>query len=249
MNELELLVDFFKDGKRQGPGSTEDTLRALNLAGLDLTSNLNIADIGCGTGAQTLTLARHTQGEIIALDLFPEFLEKLNDHACASGFNERIQTVQGSMDDLPFESESLDLIWSEGAIYIMGFEKGIKYWRQFLKPGGFLAVSEITWLFGSRPEEIAKFWREEYPEIGTAGEKIKVLEENGYSLRGYFVLSPESWLKEYYEPMEQRFELFLARHSHSEAAKAIVAENQSEIELYKRFREYYSYGFYVACKD
>lgn len=249
MVDFSLLVDFHEDGERQGPGSTDDTLRALNLTGLNLNSALRIADIGCGTGAHTLTLARHTRGKITALDLFPEFLEKLNNQALAVGFNERIQTVRGSMDNLSFEKESLDLIWSEGAIYNMGFEKGVKYWHQFLKPGGCLAVSEITWITGSRPAEIEEFWQKDYPEIGMAGEKIRILEENGYSLRAYFILSPESWLKQYYEPMEQRFEQFLERHAHSEAARAIVEENQSEIELYKRFQEYYSYGFYVARKD
>ncbi len=249
MLDFSLLVDFHYDGERQGPGSTKDTLRALNLTGLNLNSALRIADIGCGTGAQTLTLARHTRGEITAVDLFPEFLENLNSRAYTAGFNERIQTLQGSMDGLPFENESLDLIWSEGAIYNMGFEKGIKYWHQFLRPGGWIAISEITWITGSRPEEIEEFWRKDYPEIGSAGEKIRILEKNGYSLRGYFILSPESWLEEYYKPMEGRFDKFLTRHSHSEAARAVVAENQSEIELYKRFQEYYSYGFYVARKD
>jgi len=37
------------------------------------------------------------------------------------------------MDDLPFQDEELDLIWSEGAIYNIGFERGLIEWRKFLK--------------------------------------------------------------------------------------------------------------------
>jgi ubiquinone/menaquinone biosynthesis C-methylase UbiE len=98
-----------------------------------------IADIGCGTGAQTMALAQHTKGHITAVDLFPVFLEKLNERAQEKGLSDRITTLARSMEDLPFEGEALDIIWSEGAIYIMGFEKGVRDWKRFLKPGGYLA--------------------------------------------------------------------------------------------------------------
>jgi SAM-dependent methyltransferase len=62
----------------------------------------------------------------------------------------KITTLEKSMDALDFDDETFDIIWSEGAIYIMGFETGVKQWRNFLKPGGYLAVSEITWLTNKR---------------------------------------------------------------------------------------------------
>ena len=248
MTETELLIDFHKDGQRQGPGSSADTLRALDLTGSTFEEGSSIADIGCGTGAQTIELARSTRGMIHAVDLFPVFLDKLHHTARTMGMENRIKTRQASMDNLPFEKESLDLIWSEGAIYNMGFESGIAYWRQFLKPGGYLAVSEITWITGSRPKEIEDFWSLHYPEIGTAGEKIQLLEANGYSLCGYFMLSQQSWLDEYYRPMEDRFSIFLERHANSESAQKLVSEHREELNLYQNFKNYYSYGFYVACK-
>ena len=131
----------------------------------------------------------------------------------------------------------------------MGFEKGVKYWNQFIKKGGFLSVSEVTWLTQDRPKEIEDFWQEGYPEIATAGEKINVLENHGYSLVGYFVLDQDSWLKNYYEPMIPRFESFLVKHGYSEAAQRVVDEHKEEIELYSKFKEFYGYGFYVAKKD
>ncbi len=59
--------------------------------------------------------------EIVAVDLFPEFLEVLQSRAQEAGLTGRIETLAASMDALPFEPESLDLIWSEGAIYNLGF--------------------------------------------------------------------------------------------------------------------------------
>jgi SAM-dependent methyltransferase len=74
----------------------------------------------------------------------PEFLEALEQRSEKTGLKDKISLLEKSMDELPFEKESLDLIWSEGAIYNIGFENGIKNWKKFLKPGGYLVVSEIT---------------------------------------------------------------------------------------------------------
>lgn len=152
------------------------------------------------------------------------------------------------MDELPFAKESLDLIWSEGAIYNMGFKRGIASWKQYLKPGGVLAVSEITWTTDSRPPVIEAYWKAEYPEIGTASEKLVILKNQGYESLGHFMLPSESWTTEYYKPLAAIFPDFLERHEHSALAQAVIDEYKREFELYDRYREYYSYGFYVAYK-
>lgn len=248
MTELELIIDLHKNSERQGPGSEEETLKALDLINLSGRKNLKIADVGCGTGGQTFTLAQHSQAQITAIDLFPVFLEELEEKAQKLGLQKQIKTLEHSMEDLPFEKESLDVIWSEGAIYNMGFEAGIQKWQEFLKPNGYLAVSEITWLTHARPQEIEDFWIQNYPEIDIASNKIKILEENGYSLVGYFYLSQESWLENYYRPLEIHFPIFLERHHNSPIAEKVVQEHQEELKLYQKFKDYYSYGFYVARK-
>ncbi|MCK5029527.1 MAG: class I SAM-dependent methyltransferase [Bacteroidales bacterium] len=248
MTELELLVDFYKNTERQGPGSSIETIKALNFINISKHQKLKVADIGCGSGGQTITLAKNIEGQIIAVDLFPDFLDELNVRAKELGFQERINTVEKSMEDLPFDNNELDIIWSEGAIYNIGFETGIKKWKNYLKSGGFLAVSEITWITNSRPQEIEEFWNEEYPEIDTASNKIRILEENGYSPIGYFILSQNSWIDNYYKPMEKRFSAFLEKHNNSEMARNIVEEQKEEIRKYKKYKDYYSYGFYIAKK-
>jgi hypothetical protein len=152
------------------------------------------------------------------------------------------------MDALTFREGELDAIWSEGAIYNMGFEAGITAWRPFLKPGGILAVSELTWLTNDRPAELQAHWDAEYSEVDTASAKMSLLEKRGYSPLGYFTLSESCWLDNYYRPMQQRFSGFLEAHKHSDAAKAIVAAEETEIALYERHRAFVSYGYYVARK-
>ncbi len=224
-------------------------MRALELTRLDRTAELEVADIGCGTGASTLVLASALRNaSITAVDLFPEFLEILMERASAAGCAEQIQSVAESMESLPFATESLDLIWSEGAIYNMGFRKGVEAWRPYLRPGGVLAVSEITWLRPEPPEEIREHWYSEYPEIATAPEKIGILETAGYDLLGYFALPSTSWIDNYYDPTEQRIPGFLDRHVAEPDAAQVAEMERQEADLYRRYQDWFSYGFYIVRK-
>ncbi len=112
MTELELLVDFHKDAERQGPGSSFETIKALNLININKKHKLKIADIGCGSGGQTITLAQNIEGQITAVDLFPEFLGKLNSKAKELGLQDKITTLEKSMEELPFNNEEFDIVWS-----------------------------------------------------------------------------------------------------------------------------------------
>lgn len=249
MTELELIIDLHKNSERQGPGSENETLKALGFLDLPNDHNLKIADIGCGSGGQTITLAKNIHGQITAVDLFPEFLKELNAKTRKLGLSDKIVTLEKSMDNLPFKKNEFDLIWSEGAIYNIGFESGLKKWKEYLKVGGYLAVSEITWTTQNRPKEIEEFWKKEYPEIDIASNKIKQLESNGYSLVGYFYLRQNSWIENYYKPLETRFETFLKRHNNSKLARNVVSDYTVEIELYNKFKDFYSYGFYIARRN
>lgn len=209
MENLQLLIDLHRRANRQGPGSDAETEKALSLAMIDKNEPLKIADIGCGTGASTLSLARILKAQITAVDFLQEFLEALANRAENMGLSEKIRVLNCSMDNLPFDDEEYDLIWSEGAIYNIGFEKGVKDWNRYLKMGGMLVVSEITWITASRPAEIQKYWESEYPEINAASAKIDVLERNGYSPIGYFVLPEYCWLDEYYRLCKMNFRVSL----------------------------------------
>lgn len=246
MENAALLVDLHRGQDRQGPGGDPETLLALALSGLRSTPDPAVADLGCGTGASALVLAQALSARIVAVDLFPEFLAELDRRARAAGVADRIETRAASMEGALFAERSLDAIWSEGAIYNMGFASGIRAWRRFLKPGGILAVSELTWLNQDRPRELTEHWHAAYPEVDTASAKLRVLEVEGYSPLGYFPLPRRCWLENYYDPLEAAFAGFLARHEGSSAARAIVEAERAEIALYRRHAEAVSYGFYIA---
>ncbi|WP_108651642.1 class I SAM-dependent methyltransferase [Dongshaea marina] len=249
MNDLDLLVKLHVTQERQGPGGPEETRLAARLTGLSQTEPLMIADIGCGTGASTLELARHFNGSILAVDFLPEFIEELKARASKQEVGDKIHTSVGNMEALVFDEGAFDLIWSEGAVYNIGFEKGIREWRKYLKPGGRLVVSELSWLTAERPDEITQHWEREYPQVAMPSQKIAQLEAHGYRLLGYFPLSQDCWMERYYQPLKARFESFtLDNPDRADAVKSIVEENLLEIDLYERFKEFVSYGFYIAEK-
>ncbi|MDQ7745495.1 class I SAM-dependent methyltransferase [Hydrogenophaga pseudoflava] len=247
MDSLDLLIDLHLSNPHQGPGGDAQTELALRLTGLDPAAPLTVADIGCGTGAATLALARLLpRAHITAVDVLVPFLKRLQQRCEAVGVAGRVAPLQASMSALPLADAQFDLLWSEGAIYHMGFENGVKSWQRFLKPGGVLVASELTWTTDTRPPELQAFWDAAYPEVATAADKIRVLERHGYSPLGHFVLSETCWRDAYYRPLQAGFNDFLSRHGHSEAARAVVAEHEQEIALYEANSMYFGYGVYVA---
>ena len=71
--DFNLICEYFSNVERQGPGSPEVTVRALGFID-GLTPQSRIADLGCGTGGQTMTLAQRAPGQVTGLDLFPDFI-------------------------------------------------------------------------------------------------------------------------------------------------------------------------------
>jgi ubiquinone/menaquinone biosynthesis C-methylase UbiE len=248
VNDFSLLVDLHKGSERQGPGGVAETGRALELACLPDTRTLRVIDIGCGTGASTLQLARSLDARVTAVDLSPEFIRILSERSESAGLKDNIEPVVATMEALPFKDGEFDLLWSEGAVYNMGFEQGVTAWRRLLVPGGALVVSEITWTTGSRPEAVQQYWQNHYPEIDTAGGKMAALERSGYSIVAYFILPEQCWLENYYKPLQAEFRRFIARHPGDARAIAVMEAEQNEIAFYREYRSYYSYGMYVARK-
>lgn len=245
---IRLMIDLHIQNYRQGPGGDKAFKHMLELSGVDTETPLSIADIGCGTGSATIPLLQKTNAQVTAVDFLSAFIDKLQTNAEAAGVSERLTTVEADMGSLPFDDEQFDVIWSEGAIYNIGFETGVKKWKQFLKPGGILVASEITWLRSSVPDELKSHWEQEYKEVDTAGHKMMILENSGYSPTGYFTLTSDCWLEEYYNPLQEGLSDFLERNTSSEKVKEIIAAEKQEYELYKKYQDYYSYGVYIAKK-
>ena len=242
-----LICEYFSMLERQGPGSPEITLKALSFID-SLSKDSHIADLGCGSGGQTITLAQHAPGNITGIDLSPQFIDLFNRNACQQGLQDRVKGIVANMEDLPFDREELDLIWSEGAISHLGFEHGIKAWRKHLKPGAYLAVSEAVWFTAERPEEIRDFWLEAYPEIDTIPVKMAQLQNAGYLPVACFMLPKNCWTECFFDPQVNTQQQFLTKYPDNEKARMMVDYMRHEAGLYARYGDYYGYAFFVARK-
>ncbi len=142
--------------------------------------NPRILDIGCGRGVPTLELAHLSNGQIIGLDIDKTSVNECTRKIKERGLSKRVKTTRCSMQDMDFPCETFDIIWAEGSIRIVGFEKGLREWRRFLKPNGFLVVHDDS-------VDLIK--------------KLKAIPVSGYRLLGHFRLSIDIWQREYYSPL------------------------------------------------
>jgi len=230
---------------QQGPGSDASTLRALALVP-DLPTAPDVLDVGCGPGRQTLALARATGGRVTAVDLAPAFLEEVERRARAAGLDGRITTRRESLDALALPDAAFDLVWSEGALYTVGFEKALRALRRLARPGGALAATELTWLVEDPPAAARAFWREAYPPMTTREGNRRALAAAGYAPLADFTLPDADWWQGYYAELEPRIASLRARIAGNPAASASLDASQREIALRRAFPDAYGYIFYVA---
>ena len=239
-----LFFEMFDGLPRQGPGDAASTLRALALVP-GIEPETRVLDIGCGTGLQTRVLARNSPARVVAVDNHPPFVDVLNREAQRLGIADRLDARVGDMRRLDFAPGSFDLVWCEGAIYVMGFEAGLREWRRLLVPGGHMAVTEVCWTKPDPPPDCAAFWAQEYPAIRDVPARLAVIAECGYETVGHFPLPPSSWWDDYYRPLQQNVTEFRERHRDEADAQELAGQMQREIDVWHAYSEFYSYECFV----
>ncbi|MGV2986582.1 MerR family transcriptional regulator [Vibrio sp. E150_011] len=245
MNEHEqYMADFmavFETLERWGPGSENETLKALN----QLPSRpSNILEIGCGKGLSTTILAENSTAKITAVDNEPAALSRLELRLQSTPFSSRITPVCASMTELPFEKKQFDLIWSEGSAYIMGVTKALSQWKPLLEEDGLLVISDMVWLTDAPTQEAKSFFQNEYPDIQTIETRLTQMTAAGYEVVNHFTLSREAWLN-YYQPLQHRIESL----SEDKQASDAVCDIAKEIEVFHQCIGEYGYEMFILRKN
>ena len=201
-----------------------------------------VLDLGCGSGRAALVLAEALRTRVVAVDIHQPFLDQLRATARERGLEHLIEARCADMAAPGVPAGSVDLLWSEGAIYFLGFEEGLRLWRPLLAPGGCLAVSECSWLSADPPAEAAAFFAKAI-RAWPGRENIERARAAGFEVLDHFALPPEAWWDEYYLPLEARMDLLAA--DPDPALAAVIAETRREIELFRRHGDAYGYVFYL----
>jgi SAM-dependent methyltransferase len=239
-----LFGEIHRDLPREGPGDPASTRRALRRI-QNVLHPSRIVDVGCGPGMQTVELAKATDATVLALDINRGYLDQLRALARRNGVGDRVRVIKGSMFQMSIRSSSLDLIWAEGAIYLIGFECGLQEWRDLLRHNGCLAVTHLSWLQTDVPDEPRRFWAKHYPAITTVGENVRIARALRYEVLDCFPLPASAWWTNYYQPLEDRLATLRMRYGASREVLAIIDSTQEQIDLYRHFPTSYGYVFYV----
>jgi ubiquinone/menaquinone biosynthesis C-methylase UbiE len=240
----EVFWEIHSNLPREGPGDNKSTKKAY-MKLKNLPKNPYILDIGCGPGMQTIELAKLSGGNIVALDFHQPFLEQLEKSAKEANVQDRIEPVLGSMFDIKYDDGSFDLIWCEGAIFVIGFEKGLHEWRRLLTKGGYLALSEMVWLQPDPPKEVVEFMETGYPEIKTAEENLEIVKSCGYRVVDSFVLPSRSWWDNYYNHIQAKLPALKEKYKDDKEAMEFMVFEDMEIDMFRKYSDYYGYIFYI----
>lgn len=230
---------------RLAPGSEASTVRALEMVPA-LPPAPRVVDLGCGTGASSLALARALpdDAEIIAVDVHPPYIQRLRGRAKLAGLQDKIVPRVADMRSLGIRPGSVDLVWAEGSLYTVGFVHGCDLCRRLLGPRGAVAVSELVWRSDAPSEAARAYWAEHYPDMRRVEEILEGMQAHGYTAAGHFLLPDSDW-RAYYDELESRRRAFAARRRDPVALTALEL-TRAEIELYELHGDEYGYAFFVA---
>jgi len=236
------LIELHRGLPREGPGDAafaRELLRSLP----PLPAQPRIADLGCGSGAGALLLAEHFRVPVRAVDTAAVLLDELRERAAARGLAHLITPVLADMGALDWPPASLDVLWSEGAAYSLGFEQALTRWRALLADGGVAVVSEMTWFTETPPAAARDFWAAAYPTMGTQVQNQHRAQCAGFKLIDMRRLPAACWWTSYYGPLRER----IAQLAPGTVDPAVLRETAEEIALFEAHSDAYGYVFYVLA--
>ncbi len=234
-----------RECQRTYPGHEASTRKAFELLPR-LNDDARILDLACGAGAQALTLARLSRGTVTAVDADEPLLDELRTEADRSGLGDRVRPVLGPIDGSSLAPEKFDLVWSEGGARELGLGPALRMWRERLTVNGCLAFSDLVWLKGGPPLELASFLRATYPGMRAIPDSIDEFEKHGFDLISFFIASERAWWAEYLDPLERRVKELRPALQPDPEAVALLDNEQKKIDFRRRFPDFYGLVFFVA---
>lgn len=254
MNQDEMLRCiyhvFHPSLPRLGPGDPKSTQQAIQTIRARLgRAPLNILDLGCGNGAQTIILAQSLTGRITAVDSHQPFLDELKRRAEEAKVADKIETRCMDMGSSELPADAYDLVWSEGALYNLGLEAGLRQGLRLLRPNGCMAFTELNWLGDKRPQSCVDFFSQIALPVIDVAANLQTIRALGFTLIDEFTLPAESWWRDYYLPLQNRLSELQDEADQDEALAAVIDGIKDEIDLFARHSAEYGYVFYMIQKS
>ncbi len=240
MSPDDAIYEVFGPLAQGAPGDDASTRRALEaVPGREAIRQA--LDLGSGQGRSTFALAAALpDARLTSVEIHAPFVQRMAERARRAGLADRVQPISADMTALAVAAESMDLIWAEGSIYVVGMERALALWRPWLRPGGCLAFSDLVRWTDDLSPECRAFWAGEYPEMRSeAGVRARAAEA-GYRTLAAFRLSRAAH-EAYYAPLEARLAELAGRSDLSQ----ILEDIRTEIDIMRRYADEAGYSFFV----
>ena len=236
------IYAVFEPLPQGAPGNEASTLRALDaVPGRDAIRQ--VLDLGAGRGRTTFALAQALpRAQITAVEIHAPFAGRVAERAHEASLADRVHALCGDMAKIDVATGSIDLIWAEGSIYVVGMEQAFARWRHWLRPGGCIAFSDAVRWTGDLSNEARAFWAAEYPDMVCEAAIRSRAEAAGYRVVADFRM-PKEASDAYYVPLEARAaELAGCADTN---IQQVLAGLRRQIDIVRRFSDEAGYSFFV----
>lgn len=238
---------FFSLLNRQGPGSDRMThIVASLLPVFDI--NARIADVQCGTGAQTKVLHETLRRHIIAVDSRTNMIGPLQDTVSQDPLlTNNISTLVAKPDELPFPKHYLTLIWSENFVGPYGVDDILKRWRYWLQPEAYVVFSLCSWVRSDRPDD--EYIDKRFSYMRQVSDNLKAFESLGFSNLGHIIQPDDCWTDNHYIPMSMKIQELPEEVRQRKDVKQFIEDRRREIRSYVQYKPYFRNVFYILQKE
>jgi predicted O-methyltransferase YrrM len=244
MSITEAMYQVFGPLSQGAPGNEAATLAALERI-TDRDQTRRVLDLGVGHGRSTLTLARALpDAQLTAVEIHPPFVEELGRKVADAGLADRVRVVCGAMEDYAAEEGTIDLVWAEGSIYVLGVERALSQWYGWLRPGGWVAFSDFVWWSDDPSAEVREFWASEYPQMASTEVICGRALAAGYRVQGNFRMSAAAH-QAYYAPLETRLAELAPLCGGDDDLATVLAGARREVDVVRRYPDEAGYSFFV----
>jgi ubiquinone/menaquinone biosynthesis C-methylase UbiE len=171
--------DFLaKLGLTKHLGSMEATRRLVE--GTHIQSGQRVLEVGCGVGATVPYLVRTIGGRVVGVDLLEDMVRQALERAQAERVGHRAVFAAADARRLPFEDAHFDAVIMESVnVFFEDKRAAMREYVRVTKPGGYVGITEMTWLEPPKPEVEAYYRRVVYAKALEAQGWIDLLEDVG----------------------------------------------------------------------
>ncbi len=239
---IQALIRLHTGLARQGPGD-QDIARSILSQLTQLPAHPRIADLGSGAGSAALLLAETLRAKVKAVDFSSMFLAQMMEQADQQGLQDQIEPIEADMGTLDWPPGSIDLLWSEGAAYTIGFAHALKVWRPLLAMNGYAVISEMNLFSNDTPVPAAEYLASVYPDVQTESRNIDTNGSSGYRLLESRRLPSASWWQSYYDPLQKKLGAY--QHEDDVTMQMVIEDTKQEMAMFKQYGEFYGYTFFI----